>query len=218
MSEKNFKKGQKVVLERDFDPETRASAPGDNVTLPELGQVYTVYTVADVTGFGEVLFLEEIENPSKFYFDASLIMEQGFDPTRFRAVTRHNPAPLSLEAVSAWCATVAPIPVVEDMSSDDHLSVDEIDAINRRWARLQSGPMKTSDLFPVSPDNRMTDFFKDLPVVDPVQEVEAALKAINDGYITRGQAVAQFGLDVEEVDAENARDKARLAAMDGGAA
>lgn len=92
-----FTQGQKVVLERNFDPETRASAPGDGITLPEMGQVYTVRAVTDITGFGDVLFLEEIVNPTKFYFDAFQIMEQGFDPTRFRLVTRHNPAPLSAE-------------------------------------------------------------------------------------------------------------------------
>lgn len=43
----------------------------------------------------------------------------------------------------------------------------------------------------------------------PVEEVEAVLKALHSGDITRNQACALFGRDVEEVDAEIAADKAK---------
>lgn len=187
-----FTQGQKVVLDRNFDPETRASAPGDGITLLEMGQVYTVRAVTDITGFGDVLFLEEIVNPTKFYFDAFQIMEQGFDPTRFRLVTRHNPAPISLEAISAWVATVEDFSDVSETSDEERLSIEEIDAINHRWK----------------------DWCGRGGYIEPLKEVEAVSKAIYNSLdtdkILRGFA-AQFGIDIDEVDVENTRDRARLA-------
>lgn len=82
----NLQKGQKLVLGRDFDREVRASASADGVTLPEIGQVYTVRDTVGIAGFGNIIFLVEIMNPKKFYLDAFDIVEQGFDPTRFRLV------------------------------------------------------------------------------------------------------------------------------------
>ncbi|MQV12219.1 hypothetical protein GHL01_00470 [Sinorhizobium meliloti] len=192
MSEiQRLQKGQKVVLERDFDPEVRASAPGDGVTLPQIGQVYTVRDTVVIAGFGDVLFLDEIVNPKKFFLDAFDVVEQGFDPTRFRLVTRHNPAPMSFEAISAWVATVDDVPDLSEMPDDERRSIEELDAINRRWKDWCSGR----------------------GCIDPVQEVKAVHKALNGGVITRRQAAAQLGRDIEEVDAENAQDRAKHAEM-----
>lgn len=90
-----FTKGQTVVLVRDFDTDIRASAPIDGVTLPEMGKLYTVRDTVVVERFCDdthldVLYLEEIVNPEKLYLDAFQIMEQGFDPTRFRAAGVHD--------------------------------------------------------------------------------------------------------------------------------
>ncbi|KQZ50339.1 hypothetical protein ASD54_08775 [Rhizobium sp. Root149] len=51
----------------------------------------------------------------------------------------------------------------------------------------------------------------------PVAAVGAVATAIQDGIVTRREACEYFGIDVQTVDAENERDRQRLAAMNGGA-
>ncbi|XHE14053.1 hypothetical protein PCC82_04705 [Agrobacterium deltaense] len=81
----NFTVGQKVVLTRDFFPEVRASAPGDDIVLPDIGVEYTVRDIGNFEG-KPLLFLNEIKNRRRFYADLLRVAEQGFDASRFTAV------------------------------------------------------------------------------------------------------------------------------------
>lgn len=47
--------------------------------------------------------------------------------------------------------------------------------------------------------------------IHPVQEIDAWLKAIENGLTSRKRVVAEFGEDVEDIDAENVEDMARAA-------
>lgn len=80
-----FVAGQKVVLVRDFDANVRVEASKDGVILPELG---TIYTVREIGAVGDmvIIWLVEIVNEKRFYFEFFQTLEQGFDPTRFRPV------------------------------------------------------------------------------------------------------------------------------------
>ena len=51
----------------------------------------------------------------------------------------------------------------------------------------------------------------DKPLLDPVAEVETIPSASHYGIVSRRQACEQFGMDVEDVDAENAQDRAKWA-------
>lgn len=80
-----FLVGQKVVLVRDFDPGVRIEAQKDGIILPLMDTIYTVRAVGAV-GDMVVIWLVEIVNDKRYYLEFFQVLEQGFDPTRFRPV------------------------------------------------------------------------------------------------------------------------------------
>lgn len=81
----------------------------------------------------------------------------------------------------------------------------------RRWATLEvlSGRVAATlpEALPVSWITPKQHF------VDPAKDVEAEISAINAGLMSRREAVAARGIDIEALDAEIAADKARAASL-----
>lgn len=97
----DFVVGQKVVLVHDFDPGVRASAPGDGITLPQMGVVYTIREIGLYCD-EPIVWLNEIVNEPHFYIDIFDVAEQGFGATRFRPVVEKK------TDISVFTAMLAP--------------------------------------------------------------------------------------------------------------
>lgn len=92
------------------------------------------------------------------------------------------------------------------MAEDVHLKRDDAAV-----GRVMTAAWWTSSVLPGAPeDYSAVRWIAPLPeMLDPKSEVQAVIQRVRAGFMSRAEAVALTGMDVEELDAEIAADNSR---------